>query len=245
MKKILSIFFLLPSFASADVSTVNGLAIADVGTVNGLAVADVGTINGNAVPSAGGITILASDIAGAASNPTTAAVNTTGASILILTATYQGSAPTVSDSQGNTWTALTERPGTAGAAARIYYCLTPTTSAAHTFTISAAFGAVGIVAASGVTAFVEEDGGGGDSVTSSTDAAMAATKANALVVSCAMIWTSTGANMDNGFTDLQEDFVGGVNYGGGLAYKITATPIAPEWTWTGANNYAVAMASFE
>ncbi len=61
-------------------------------------------------------------------------IDTTGANLLIFGVSYlDGSAPTISDSKSNTWTALTATlPSTSGDI-RIYYAKNPTVGAGHTF----------------------------------------------------------------------------------------------------------------
>lgn len=94
---------------------------------------------------------IATDKAGSATGGTTPAINTTGATLIILSTTYSSSA-TVSDSKGNTWTGLTTKTTGGGATAQLFYCLSPTTDSAHTFTISGVVGAIIATAFSSATA---------------------------------------------------------------------------------------------
>ncbi len=63
----------------------------------------------------------------------TPAINTTGASLIVITVTrYQDTVPVLTDSQGNTWTPLTLSTGN-NVKVLMYYCISPSTSATHTF----------------------------------------------------------------------------------------------------------------
>jgi hypothetical protein len=67
---------------------------------------------------------------------TTAGVDTTGATLLVVTVAWANSAPTLSDSKGNTWeTARDYAPF--GPGSRIYYCWNnPTVGTGHTITLT-------------------------------------------------------------------------------------------------------------
>lgn len=74
---------------------------------------------------------------------TTSAVDTTGATMLVLAAAYPHTqTPSASDSKGNAWTALTEIVGD-GPSLRVYCCGNPSVGSGHTFTVS--IGSVGIL----------------------------------------------------------------------------------------------------
>src|SRR5688572_5662429 len=73
-------------------------------------------------------------------NATTTAVDTTGATLLVLACTwFNGTTvnPTVSDSKGNTWTGLTQQNNETATSIRIWYVnsATPTVGSGHTFQI--------------------------------------------------------------------------------------------------------------
>lgn len=72
---------------------------------------------------------------------TTDAIDTTGANLFIAAVTNNGAvaAATLTDSEGNTWTALT-RQTTASGATQIFYVHNPTTDVAHTVTVDAQVG---------------------------------------------------------------------------------------------------------
>lgn len=85
---------------------------------------------------------LVTSSAAAFANPTatTAGINTTGANLIVIwIGIWRGSqsAPNValSDSKGNTWTALNSG-GNSRADGCFFYCLNPTVGSSHTFTIN-------------------------------------------------------------------------------------------------------------
>jgi hypothetical protein len=90
---------------------------------------------------------------GPAAAATTAAINTTGASLIVVAVGFDtADTASLTDSQSNTWTALTAQAN--GGKVQLLYVANPTTSASHTFTSGAqSFGKAIIVAAfSGTTA---------------------------------------------------------------------------------------------
>jgi hypothetical protein len=86
---------------------------------------------------------------------TTAAIDTTGATLIVVAIAYASSdAAGLTDSASNTWTALTPQTAASTGTVQLFYCANPTTSATHTFTSSAQpiFGKViSVVAYSGTT----------------------------------------------------------------------------------------------
>jgi hypothetical protein len=85
---------------------------------------------------------------------TTPGVDTTGATFLVVHAAYAHTkTPTITDSNGNAWTALNEVVGD-GPSLRTYYCANPVVSAGHTFTLtvgSATLLSIAMLAFSGLT----------------------------------------------------------------------------------------------
>lgn len=73
--------------------------------------------------------------AGFPSSVTTAAINTTGANLIIVSrADFSNADIAINDSASNTWTnAINYQPATSNLFIAVYYCLNPTISAAHTF----------------------------------------------------------------------------------------------------------------
>ena len=110
----------------------------------------------------------------AVSNPgvaaTTGAIDTTGATLIILAVTHAaaGGTAVITDSQSNSWTALTAQDDGSGGRLQFFYKINPSTSATHTFTAGAqaAFGFAMIVASfKGTTTFTSENGANSGSFT--------------------------------------------------------------------------------
>jgi hypothetical protein len=198
-----------------------------------------------------GLLSSAGAISGTSNTVTTGAIDTTGASLIVLVCSAFGAlAP--ADSQGNTWTGLTNQVCISSLInVRIYYCLSPTTSATHTFsnTGSATYPSINVQAWSGYGAFDTENGASningpdafqGGSVTPGQN--------NSLVISA----IGSGSNATNvpsinqSFTITTYSTFNGTGEPSGLAYleQGTAAAVNPQWTWVGANNAAVMSAVF-
>lgn len=197
-----------------------------------------------------------SPIASAKGVGTTSAINTTGATLLIAHATYDGTG-TLSDSKGNTWTALTERATLSGATrGRLWYCVSPTVGTGHTATISVGYGSVELLAYAGVDTSSPLDfetfsaGGPSGAVTGWGITGLLPANANSLVVLALSVDGSGGdsASVDSGFTIRQaQPAVSGTSYGGGVADLIqtTAASVSPNYTWTTAARSIVLAAVFK
>ena len=165
---------------------------------------------------------------------TSAAINTTGAKVLIAQINCfvtNCTNPTLTDSAGNAWTLLSFNACATFLTARIAYVVNPTTSASHTFSVSTttADWYYNVSAWSGITSFDKE-------VTNGTcNASGAATS----VVSTALTPTVTGATMvavgiqnaatstqsiDSSFTALNVNVgAAGVNFPSISSYRIYTT----------------------
>lgn len=188
---------------------------------------------------------------------TSASIDTTGATLLVIAVSY-GAAITVSDSKGNTWTALTESD-VAPPKHRIYYAANPTVGTSHTFTVSGTSSAAAFSASawSGVVTtspFDTEQGGvaGSATVAGVGSSSLVPSVNNELIFASVGLQTSvSGFAANTGFTLVDHvNFSSGVNYGVGAVYQIqtTATTI-PNSTvvsqWTGATGVAVRSATFK
>jgi hypothetical protein len=170
---------------------------------------------------------------------TSGAYDTSGANFIVVAVQWLtgGSAPTLADSKGNSWTPLTQY-GTGPSWTRLFYAQNASCGAGHTFTLSATgFGYPTLVMAafSGVnaSAFDVENGavnGGGGStlqpgiVTPGVD--------NCLVVSsfCFNQGGDYGPGVDSGFSILDTLPSGGAP--GSLACLVQTTAAAVNPTWT-------------
>jgi hypothetical protein len=120
-------------------------------------------------------TLLAYTAAGtisAGAAVTTPAIVTTGANLLVAVVTnHAATTATISDSDGNSWTATTKRSNTAGGVQVFYVPAAVTTSGADTFTIAAVannLAAVTFMAFSGADASPFDTEGGGTTLNTAT-----------------------------------------------------------------------------
>jgi len=179
---------------------------------------------------------------------TSAAINTTGATLLVMTVVCYGgnfAGVSVSDSKGNTWTGLTKQSNATGAYTRLYYVnsATPTVGTSHTFSIvitSQNYPAGQVAAFSGVLATTTPIQNGHAQTTASTNLPGSVTS----VTNGSLIISGLGADgtgisayaIDSGFTITDFNLnVAGTYWGSALAYLIqgTAGAISPTWTFTG------------
>jgi lysophospholipase L1-like esterase len=177
---------------------------------------------------------LVSSSAVANNTGTTTGIDTTGATLLVAAVTYFSSG-TLTDSKGNTWTALTARGGFGFE--QIYYCVSPTSvGTGHTISYSGGFTVLQLLAFSGVAAFDKTAGANG-----LTPGSITPTNANELVITLVQDH-GTG----NDFTSAPAGFTltGHVsgntsnNFATGVAYQIqtSATAANPTWTETGSGD---------
>jgi hypothetical protein len=188
---------------------------------------------------------------------TTSSIDTSGASLLVayISSYASAAAPSITDSNGNTWNYLTTYTQASSVRGRIAYAINPTVGAGHTFTVSGTtnYPSLGVAAFSGVdtsSPYEVENG----AVTVATAASLqtgSITPAtnNALVISGASIGSaSVTVSVDSGLTEIGElALVGGQAFGVCLAYLIqgTAAAINPTWTNSVSGYLATAIASFE
>lgn len=169
---------------------------------------------------------------------TTGAIDTTGASFLVLAVGWYvgGTAPSVSDSKSNTWVPLTQQSFGGVSSSRLYYSIAPTVGSGHTFTASgsSSYSSICVLAFSGSHAspYDQENGSG---ATSSTIQAGSLTPSedNCLVV--AGVCPSDGSgniSINGGFTEYDIIWVIGNNEGCGIGYLIQTTAAAANPTWT-------------
>lgn len=191
------------------------------------------------------------DAALGVSGGTTAGINTTGADLIIVTVTNYSAQPgSVSDSKGNTWLAGPARSETAvsDSEARLFYAFSPTVGSGHTFSSSAGYSYISVLAFSGSAGSGTYDQSGSNAVAGGTSifcGSIIPTVNNELVI-------YAGANEQGGLTaslgtlEVNNTGIGGSYYGQALAYyeQPTAANINPEFSWTGSGNIAAVVASF-
>lgn len=186
-----------------------------------------------------------------ASNVTTGAIDTTGAKLITLAITANSVTYTVSDSKGNTWTALTAR---GSGLERLYYCINPTVGSGHTFSVAstAQLPTISVLAFSSVNT-PSLDTETGASAAGSTEQPGSITPASvAEVFVTGYGYADTGvATVNSGFAtgDTPVGLAGGLHYGTGTAFRINfpadSTARNPTWTQGSSTAQAVAMAAFK
>src|SRR5580692_182388 len=81
------------------------------------------------------IALVAHVAIAAGTGTTTAAINTTGSSLLAIFLSGANTQNAPVDSKGNTWIGLTQQTGQFSSQAGWFYALTPTVGSGHTFTM--------------------------------------------------------------------------------------------------------------
>lgn len=177
------------------------------------------------------------------SGGTTAAVDTTGANILIA---YVGafvlSSAVVTDSFSNTWLPLTANTGGSSCSGQLFYAKNPTVGTGHTFTLgSVSFATLTISAFSGAdtsSPFDVQSTGNTPGSGSVQPGSITPSNANSLIVcGCTPNDSSSGnPTVSSGFTITDSlGYAIGTAEGGAQAYQIqtTITAVNPTWSWGG------------
>lgn len=189
----------------------------------------------------------AASVAGA--NITTAGIDTTGATLLFVHIAFLssgGRTMSVSDSKGNTWTALTHRAGSGGALTlQVYYVANPTVGTGHTFTATNgganAFPGITAQAFSGVIAtspFDLENGADISAASTFQPGSVTPSEGNELVITGIQqnVAASFPFTIDGSYNLLgQVTADGGDCIGVATAYIVQTTALATNPTWTPAS----------
>lgn len=204
--------------------------------------------------------VTSTTIPGGANGGTSSSIDTTGVTLIVIAISRYtaGGALTVSDSKGNTWTALTEKASGSAVfcASRLYYCASPTVGSGHTFTNGGTgiYAAGVVIALSGTHAsspFDQQSGsymaGSGSSI---LPGSVTPTEDNEIVITGVAENGTPGTRAINGGFTIQGNVnhSGGVNYGVALAYLIQTTAAAANPTWSGLNaagQHASTIATFK
>jgi hypothetical protein len=180
---------------------------------------------------------------------TTDAINTTGADLIVISVS-RFNTPTVSDSAGNTWTALTEATLGGHPEVRLYYCLNPTTSATHTFTAAAAnaFAGISVQAWSGADSYNSQQSGTGTAAGTSLQPGSITPSADGCLIISGFGYGGTSTiSINSGFNITNQlPLDSGNAYGTAIAYldQTTAAAVNPTWSWTGSTSANAVMAVF-
>lgn len=203
----------------------------------------------------GGWAVIGSGVVKGSANgdsATTPTYNTTGATLIVIVTSSLNSTPTPTDSMGNTWTLAKKIDGGSGSSA-IYYCASPTTDAAQTFTISGVndFPVIAVYAFSGGAGGILDKSSSAIGSASTIQAGSITPTANNELVISAISWfqNSTSATINSGFaTPILGGRVIGQCIGGGASFLIQtiAAAVNPTWTMGGSpDDNASTMASFK
>lgn len=197
--------------------------------------------------------LIASAKANGGSTYTTGAVDTTGATFLVVHVGQFQNVANISDSNGNTWTQLTTK--TSGESkSTIYYSANPTVGSGHTFSqnTSSCFSAMVVGAFDSVattSTFDAENGNTGAVITSLSTGIVTPANASSLVIAGISSGTgSSGYSINSSFTIVDSvDYSGGTSEGSGLAYIYLTSSSAqnPSWSWTGLSVGAATIAAFK
>lgn len=182
---------------------------------------------------------------------TTASCDTSGATLLIISASYYSGhgTLTISDSKGNTWTAggspLTERTGAGAIVQRVWFAINPIVGTGHTFTfsgslaLSSAFGQ----AFSGTdtsSPFDQESGASGNPSSSLSPGSITPSVDGCLLLAVGTIDASDPTSTFSTFTGNVLADATGSYFGLGTAYEIQTTATARNPAWSGASKSRIA-----
>jgi len=196
------------------------------------------------------ITHVASGIARGNSGGATLTLDSTGANLIVVTAHYyggDGANPTnITDSRGNTWTALTRRAHT-NSAVRQFYCLSPSVGTSHLFTWvggSNTFNTLSVQCFAGVSAYSSETGATGSGTSLSTGSITPPSDGAVLIAGVTFDASSTESSSPYGGLQ-QSNFQTAVALGGASAYLIQSTAASTSNTFSGSSvGRATALSCF-
>lgn len=189
--------------------------------------------------------------AAAGSTATTGAINTTGATLLVIVVdnySQDSTTATITDSKSNTWTALTNRAGGTSNIA-IMYAQNPTVGTGHTFSCTGSYCTIFVSAWSGTLTsgvFDVQNGASCPSCSTLATGSVTPSQADSLIIAGFSDNDTTALSIDSGFTKINEQRNNSFETGAD-AYLIqtTASAVNPTWTASGAVARAAAIAVFK
>ena len=197
--------------------------------------------------------LMASTSAGGTANTVTSSgIDTTGANLIVVAVSWFGigAVPTLTDSNGNTWTQRTAYGG-ANDDHVLYYCSNPTVGAGHTFTAAktSSYPTISVAAFSGAASsspYSAESGAYAAAVATAQPGSVTPAGDKYLVITSATWSSALTAAVDSGFNiAAQTNFSSGNHMGGGIAYLVQDTAAAVNPTWSGGTtSWSVALATF-
>lgn len=194
------------------------------------------------------VTLIAHDGWTQATNPS-GALNTTGATLLVMGVSKFGSNPTPVDSYSNTWLELTEY--TNALTSSIWYAANPTVGAGHTFNYGGSATTACVMAFSGIatTSPLDQQNGNASGGPATTQPGSITPSGSGYLIVTQISWnTFTGsASINDSFTITDQIGYTGSNFGAAAGYYVqpTAGAINPTWTLDStAANVTTSIASF-
>lgn len=188
--------------------------------------------------------------AGGGAGGTSPNVNTTGATLLVAIGVADSGTPSITDSLGNTWTALTVIGGSFPTfhRARIYYVENPVVGASHNFTCSGTNASACFAAhdaATVPTSFDAQAGAQNLGVTAATGGSIGAAN-RLLITGLGAESASVSASISTAGFSLDESHphVGGVSYGSYIGHKYVSAAEDPSWSLGGTFDVNVCNATF-
>ncbi len=173
---------------------------------------------------------------GPGTNVTTAAIDTTGATFLVVAVSNLTSvaAAAISDSKSNTWVPLTAYALASHSRAQLIYCVTPTVGSGHTFTATTVgFPSIVAMAFVGVAATSPFDVENGTTNSTSTGS-ITPTQDHELIVCATVNESSNSWGTVNGLAGIANSVTNdGVNFSCVAGYGIQGTAAAVNLTFSG------------
>ena len=217
-------------------------------TAEGLAAFGTNAVSGGG---GGGWTLLASTIKANAdgNSVTTDAIDTTGATLIVIVEASNNSHPTPTESTGANTVNLAVTGGSTPQCS-IYYINPGThTSATHKFTASAvnAFPVLAVFAYSGGIGTLDKTANSGPDGSGSTiqPGSITPSQNGCLIVSGMRFSTGTSATVNSGFSTPLSATAFSVGGSGAYLIQGTAAAINPTWTQTSSGNCMSAIADFK
>ncbi len=178
-----------------------------------------------------------------AGNLSTAQLNITGATLLLINVGSFQSIDSISDTAGNTWSALTSQNNST-TYQKIWYVINPTTTANDVITVNTSGNNTTAVVAAfiGTDTFVGSAGSSGSSNNFQAGSVSPAV-ANSLAIAGFSTNVQTFSSVDGSFTLLRQ-FTSGSIIGDGVAYLVTGGAVNPTWTLSGSQQWGATNAVF-
>jgi len=202
------------------------------------------------------ITLLAHTGQGAVggSTVTTAAIDTTGATLIVVNAgNLSGTSGTLTDNKSNTWTLIRKDSSTTTVSNSLYYCSNPTVGTGHTFTYvrTGNYPSMCVAAFGGAISSPLDKQNGANSAGAGSIATGSVTPSvgrEVLVCGLSLSSVSVGLSINSGFTITDNvTNLAGNHIFVAMAYLIQSGAAAsnPTWSWTINGAAGTSIATFK